>query len=83
MADTYVNGRKAVLQALDSLLAEEHNIKAMKSAFQASIDENALGFFKIIVMPLLPKQDDEELTDKTQTVSINIVPATAITVEKK
>lgn len=75
----YVNGRRAVLQMLDSLLADEKNIRTLHDAFQVSLDEKPLNFYLTIVAPLLPKQialTDEEGED-TRTFTVQLVPAEA------
>ncbi len=79
MADKMVNGRRALLQCLDSVLAEERNIKTFKELFQSQIEDNALAFLKDIIMPLTPK-DSLSLVDpdadNSQSVSITFTPAT-------
>lgn len=50
------NGRRLVLQALDTVLSQENNIRTFAGKFQEAIDTDALNVFKTIVMPLLPKQ---------------------------
>ena len=56
MSDKYVNGRRALLQCLDSLLAEESNIRVFRDVFQAQTDNEPMKFFRDIVMPLMPRE---------------------------
>jgi len=71
----YVNGRRAVLQALDRLLAEEKNIRAFAKGFQDSIDENPLIFFKQIVMPLLPRPEALDTGEERELVlPVRLIP---------
>lgn len=73
MGDQIVNGRRALLQCLDSLLAEEPNIRVFKQAFQARIDEEPMQFFKEIVMPLMPKDTSmSDVDDENNKGSITI-----------
>jgi len=58
----HVSGRRAVLQAFDSVIEDGDNIRIFKEAFQNEINENPIGVFKSMVMPLLPKQMEIEST---------------------
>jgi len=72
-----VNGRRAILQALDAKLAEEGNIRQMADMFQAQIDDNPYGFFTDVVMKLLPREELGEQETKGQELHITIVPKEA------
>ncbi len=79
MADKFVNGRRAILQCLDTLLAEENNIKLYKEAFQTQIDTEPMKFFQNVILPLMPKDglamtdpDDEK---KQSQLTIQFIPA--------
>lgn len=50
------SGRAQALGVLDSLLAEEGNIRLLRTALRARFRKNPYGFFREIVMPLLPKE---------------------------
>ena len=70
-----VNGRRAMLQMLDVLLAEENNVQTIASALQHYLNEKPLDFFYRIVMPMLPKGavlDEDE--NKSNEIAINLVP---------
>ena len=49
-------GRVLALAELDSMLAQAKNKKALAKAMQTKFDDDALAFFRSIVMPLLPKE---------------------------
>lgn len=77
--DKKVNGRRLVLQMLDSLLAEAQNIRTLRDAFQTRLDQEPLSFFKEIVMPTMPKDMaavDDTGEDAGQTVVIQLQPKT-------
>ena len=74
--DSMVSGRRAIIQMLDSLLGEEKNIRTFAKAFQSEIDNNALPFFKGIVMPLLPRKLTEgaDEDDSKSMITVNLIP---------
>lgn len=57
----YVNGRRAILQAMDCMLGEERNINHFVKRFQKLWDRRPIRTFTKIVMPLLPKQQEIEV----------------------
>ena len=74
--DELVSGRKAIIQCLDNLLAKSHNIQHFANSFQAQIDNDAMGFFKHIVMPLLGREHTLTGEGEQETsLQINLVPA--------
>jgi hypothetical protein len=75
MADKYVNGRRAALQALDTMLGEEKNIRRLGEALQIAFDENPVLFFDKRVIPLLPKEIEEPAKLPSSSLTINLVPA--------
>ena len=57
-----VSGRTKALQALDALLKDPANVEKLEAAWQKALDTNALGFWKKIVEPLLPKNATLEVS---------------------
>ena len=51
-----LGGRAVALRRLDEILAKKENIELLAAALEAALRSNPLGFFKTIVMPLLPRQ---------------------------
>lgn len=51
----YANGRRAALQCLDSVMAEEANISLLAEALRERISSDPMGFFKEFGMPLMPR----------------------------
>ena len=49
-------GRIMALASLDRLLAKKKNQKAMMDALEKDLQENPVGFFRNVVMPLLPRE---------------------------
>jgi hypothetical protein len=43
------------LQALDNLLAEAGNQRLLRDALQAAFERDPLKFFRVYVMPLMPR----------------------------
>ena len=74
MADKYVNGRRAVMQAFDLLLSEDTTIEQLMTALKAQIQENPIGVFKNIIMPLLPRDFTEEEDKVAPVLTINLSP---------
>lgn len=77
--ERHVSGRRALLQMLDTLLAEERNIKTMRDAFQDMMNANPLAFFEKVVLPLMPKDSlslapNEDADESDARVVINIIP---------
>lgn len=60
----YTNGRQAALQRLDSMMSDPHNLVALGQSMQEKFEENPLGFFQAVVVPLIPKQMTEGQTDE-------------------
>ena len=58
----HVSGRRAMLQALDTLWGVEDNIRKVAAAAQEHLDEHPLEHLKTFIMPLLPKQIEVEAT---------------------
>ena len=50
-----VGGRAQALMVLDALMADDRNKTKLRSAMQASFDQNPMRFFRQIIMPLLPR----------------------------
>ena len=50
-----VGGRAQALMVLDALMADDRNKNKLRSAMQASFDQNPMRFFRQIIMPLLPR----------------------------
>ncbi len=48
-------GRAQALRVLDDLVADAGNQEKLRVAMQVAFDQNPLGFFRRIVMPLLPR----------------------------
>ena len=53
---TTASGRKAALQALDTMLGRPKNVQALTKALQDLFDVSPAMFFKDFVMPLTPKE---------------------------
>jgi hypothetical protein len=72
----YVNGRRAVLQALDILWNEEKNIHTIVGAMQEHLDAQPLIHLKTFIYPLLPRAENlgEEKSDES-IPEVKIVPA--------
>ena len=51
-----LGGRQLALRALDAVIGREKNIAKLKGEFQTKFWANPLLFFRMYVMPLLPKQ---------------------------
>ena len=49
-------GRMQVLASLDTLLAKHKSKKGLIKALAKELETNPIGFFKTIVMPLLPRE---------------------------
>ena len=49
-------GRIQALQLLDKILGKRTSQRGLTAALEAELKKNPLGFFKTIVMPLLPKE---------------------------
>ena len=49
-------GRIMALQCLDKILAKRKSQAALIRALEAELHSNPLGFFRTIVMPLLPRE---------------------------
>lgn len=49
-------GRIMALQCLDKILAKRKSQTALMRALEEELQSNPLGFFRTIVMPLLPKE---------------------------
>jgi hypothetical protein len=49
-------GRIMALQCLDKMLAKRKSQAALMRALEAELHANPLGFFRTIVMPLLPRE---------------------------
>lgn len=49
-------GRMQALQLLDKILGKRKSQRGLTEALEAELERDALGFFKTIVMPLLPKE---------------------------
>ena len=63
----HVNGRRAMLQALDILWNEEANIRKVTAAMQDHLDTHPLEHLKLFIYPLLPKAEglNEEKGDES------------------
>jgi hypothetical protein len=72
----YVNGRRAMLQALDVLWSEDKNIRAIAAAVQEHLEAHPLEHLKLFIYPLLPKTEnlDEEKGDMS-IPEVRIIPA--------
>jgi len=73
--DKYVCGRRAILQALDKVLSEENSIKLFAEAFRKQFEESPLPTFRILVMPLLPKEMLLTGEETTYVHRIELIPA--------
>jgi len=51
-----VGGRAQALILLDEMMARKANKRALLTALQKEFNKSPIGFFKTIVMPLLPKE---------------------------
>jgi len=51
-----VGGRMQALLLLDKILGKKKSQKALTKALEDELKDNPVGFFKTIVMPLLPKE---------------------------
>lgn len=51
----YGHGRKALLECLDCLLAEQNNIQKIHDAWQESFDNDPVAFFETTVKALIPR----------------------------
>ena len=54
-------GRSNALRILDTLLVQKKSEKKIRKALADEIDTNALGFFKTVIMPLLPRESKIEV----------------------
>ena len=57
-----ISGRRQALALLDEILSEEDSKLAMADALRAYLHKNPVGFFRQIVMPLLPSEAKLELS---------------------
>ena len=75
-----VNGRRALFQAIDVMLAKEQNIHTIVNALQDILDKSPYAFFKEVVMPITPKECLGFDQDGNQAIipQIQIVPATIL-----
>ena len=48
-------GRGRALMVLDSMMADEANLKKLREAMQEYFDRNPVRFFRQIIMPLMPR----------------------------
>ncbi len=63
-----VSGRKEALGVLDEILSESGNKETLRKALQEYLDIRPVEFFKLIVMPLLPKEaKGEGFSDKHES----------------
>lgn len=86
MSDQYVSGRRAFLQMIDRMLAEDKNIKAMQECMQGLLDTHPLTFFEKVLMPLMPKDmlgltAEDDAKNQEQHITIQFAPAPAKSVE--
>ena len=51
-----IGGRMQALMLLDKVLGKRKSQRGLTEALEKALTENPLGFFKTIVMPLLPKE---------------------------
>ena len=49
-------GRIQALATLDRLMARSKNKKMLEKTMQEDFDDDPMGFFKSVIMPLLPKE---------------------------
>jgi len=56
-----VGGRMQALMLLDKILGKRKSQRELTEALEKELCENPLGFFKNIVMPLLPKESKIQL----------------------
>jgi hypothetical protein len=49
-------GRSQALFMIDALIAKKKNMTAIAGALERDLHKDPVGFFKTIVMPLLPKE---------------------------
>jgi hypothetical protein len=57
-------GRIQALAELDQLMGCNPNKKKLRKAMQESFDKDPMGFFKTVIMPLLPKESKVKLDEE-------------------
>ncbi|MDA0989683.1 MAG: hypothetical protein O3A51_02905 [Verrucomicrobia bacterium] len=67
-----VGGRAYAVRILDNVLAKAENREKIESAFQDAIDSDAIGFFRSVVMPLLPRSTETTLTKSLGLAELSI-----------
>jgi len=50
-----VSGRAKAVQLVDAICADENNLRLLKKAMQEEFEQNPMGFFRNIIVPLAPK----------------------------
>ena len=58
----YQTGRSRALVTLDRLLSTSRNQTELRIKMQEAFDSDAFGFFKTVVMPLLPKENKVDVS---------------------
>ena len=72
----HVNGRRAMLQALDILWSEDKNIRTVAGAMQEHLEAHPLEHLKLFIYPLLARTEnlDEEKGDES-IPEVRMIPA--------
>ena len=58
-----VGGRMQALVLLDKILGKRKSQRSLTTALETELKKNPLGFFKTIIMPLLPKESKLAVTN--------------------
>lgn len=58
-----IGGRMQALMMLDKVLGKRKSQRGLAEALEKELHEDPLGFFKTIVMPLLPKESKLAVSD--------------------
>lgn len=69
-----LGGRSRALRALDDMLNEEGNAKLLRDTLQYEFKKDPYKFFRVIIMPLLPREAQAERQAQRLILSFATVP---------
>ncbi len=68
-------GRAIALQCLDKMLTDRRNVKRLQEDLELEFRADPTAFFKLVIMPLLPKESLLQLTSPDGKHGIKIIHA--------
>lgn len=69
-------GRNKAVQAIDDLMKKEENVRLFEKAIQERFENNPVGFFVKIIMPLIPREmviRMFETTKITEDITVTVI----------